>query len=218
MPPDPPQAGPPALLRSPSASQTKPPSLSQHALVLKQLPFLKENRDAAGQTEPGSRVGRSREKKKEMPVGRLHSPRGTARASTGWGSNNTPFLAPWVMLPASCSFQSPSGGGGSACGLSRRSQVQGGMNHSGAGWWPGDRPDAPLTSTNQHRVPLGQGAPPGASSRGRAQGWPLPNPAEWWGPWALLGLPWTWGFSAERQEEEEKSPITECVCVQECVL
>lgn len=29
-------------------------------------------------------------------------------------------------------------------GWSRRSQVQGGMNHSEAGWQPGDRPDALL--------------------------------------------------------------------------
>lgn len=140
--------------------------------LLETTTISKEHRGAAGQAEPGSKAGRRR----RLESGRPDSPRGTAGASASWGSSNTPSLVPGAMPPASCTLPASLWRGRLfPLGLSRRSQVQGGMNHSGAGWRPGGWQDGPVPGTRSCCSGVDSGpswgcsGPGGSSTEGRRE-------------------------------------------------
>lgn len=70
------------------------------------------------------------------------------------------------MPPASHASSLPLEGRLFPLGLSRRSQVQGGMNHSGAGWRPGGWQDGPVQGTGSCCLGLGSGPSCGCSGSG----------------------------------------------------
>lgn len=160
-------AGPSPLRRAllpPKPNPPPPPSL-------KQPPFLK-NTEAlpARQSQEAKVAGDER-----LESGRPDSPRGTAGASASWGSSNTPSLVPGAMPPASHASSLPLEGRLFPLGLSRRSQVQGGMNHSGAGWRPGGWQDGPVQGPGSRCSGLDSGpswgcsGPGGFSTEGRSE-------------------------------------------------
>ena len=144
-------------LMRPSAFQTEPPPPPS----LKQPPFLKNTEALPARRSQEAKLAGDED---SSPVG--HSPRGTAGASASWGSSNTPSLAPGAMPPASHASSLPLEGRLFPLGLSRRSQVQGGMNHSGAGWRPGGWQDGPVQGTGSCCSGLDSGPSCGCSESG----------------------------------------------------